>query len=448
MSGQVIWDSASNGPGGSPVTVNNYVVKEEVVADIYTRAVAASMFGKLNGLRNVDVIEIAGSDKKFTIGSGKDSPIWEKKLDQNNTALFTAQEPLEGMPTYGDTSVKPGGHRKFFHAMIQAITISTPAYPLYGHESQYNIKRVIPLKEHEARLRQAIAMWIQREYDLDGMRALLYGLSRGLYLDTDGGKASQLYGATANTRWRAPWNSLVANVSGLVAQNAGNAETHNNALGAAINTGLAVADDTTRFSWKTTKDISAAVDALGMRNIRLNGSELRAVVLMDPRNLYSLREDDKLVQVWAKVTPRQEKNFLLYSRDHLILDDILYLPWTVMSWFRPKVQTSGQIERFGVGMDVDPRVYGFRPATGKLASDVTLSIVLGAGALRRGNRPYEMNFTKYDAPHGKGSEIAAHWDDGWMRNDWYSKDDGGADMYNDSSLFVFNRDANDYGIGI
>jgi len=79
MAGQVDWKDAGSG-------VNDYPVKEEVVSGLYTAATAASVFGKLNAMRDVDVTEIIGGGGRTTIGSGRTSPVFEKTLDENNTA--------------------------------------------------------------------------------------------------------------------------------------------------------------------------------------------------------------------------------------------------------------------------------------------------------------------------------------------------------------------------
>ena len=436
MAGQPQWNDAGSSHSA-------FIVKEEIVASIETRATAASVFGKLNAGRGVDVTEIVAGGGKTTIGSGKESPIHEKTLDQNNTALFTMEEELAGMPTYGDAAVKPGDYPTYLHGEIQARTVSSPAFPIQGFEVRDNVKRVIPLESHVERRKVSISHWMEREYDLDGIRALLYGLSRGLYLNYDGGKGTQLFGTTDATRWRAPLNTYVTGQTGFTPQNVGDAAAHNNALGALL-AGLSPGTANQKFSWETHKAISALIDKIRLRPVKLNGRQFRAVVLTDMRNIYSLREDPKLVNTWIHATPRDDKNLALFSRDAIILDNVFYLPVEMLSWFRPTVNRStGEIVRFGCGFDLDPRTPTFAND-----SDITMSIVLGAGALRRGRRKFSTHFTKKEGDHGKGLEIAVHWDDGWMRNEWFSKDSGAARAYCDTSFVVFNADDGSYGIKI
>jgi hypothetical protein len=438
MAGQVDWKDAGKGD------VNNFIVNAEIVASIEAKATAASLFGKLNAGRVADT-EITGGGGKTVISSGKESPVHEKTLSENNTAKFTLEEELEGMPTYGDAPVKPGDYQKYLHATIEARTISSPGFPIMGFESADNAKRVIPMNDLVSRKKAAISTWMNREFDLDGLRAYLYGLSRGLYMREDGGKGTQLNGTDDATRWRAPWNTFVDGVGqdGLTPQSAASAATHNNNLGALLNT-LSPGNPGQRFRYETHDIIDKLIDQIRLRSVKILGEEFRAVVLMDMRNLYSLRRDPELRELWMKATPRSDKNFAIFSRDYHILDNILYLPVEILKWFRPTVnQSTGEIVRFGCGFDLDPRSPTFRND-----SNITMSIVLGAGALRRGRRKYAMKFTEAAAPHDKGKEIAVHWDDGWMRNEWFSKDGGTPRMHCDTSFTVFNADDGAHSIKV
>jgi len=439
----MVWQDAGKGD------VNNYIVKEEVVAGVYIKAVAASLFGKFNGERDIDQTEIIGGGGTMTIGSGKTSPVHVKTLSQNNTALFTLEEQLVGMPVYGDAAVKPGGAPTYMHTSIQARSIWTPAFQIPGYESRDNMSRVLPVESHIQRRKDQIALWMGVEQDLDAMRALFYGLSRGLFLDVDGGKGVKLYGTEGITdpkqQWRAPWNTYVAGASGLTAQSP-NAATHNNNLAQALLT--IPTGDTGKFTYETHFIIRALVDKLRMRKVTINGTTVDAIVLTDPRNMYSLRQNAALLNLWRTATPRSEKNLAIYSREHIILDDIMYMPAEQLSWFRPQVTgtgTSAQV-KFGCGFDVDPRGADFNPNAG--TQNFTASVVLGAGALRRGRRKFGLKFKVHEEPYGKGMGVCAYWDDGWMRNEWYRKDERAADMFCDSSLFVFNRDSGLYGVQI
>jgi hypothetical protein len=289
--------------------------------------------------------------------------------------------------------------------------------------------------------RPQISKWMEREFDLDGFRALYMGLSRGLWDQENGGKGSSLNGTSDTVRTRVPFNTFVAGASGLTPQY-WDAATHNNALATAL-AGMA-ASEASSFNFGTHEIISALVDQTKMRLVSLGGKEYRAIVLLDPRNAHAIRRDKDLRELWMLATPRDTKNPAIYSRGYLELDDILYLPVQIMKWFRPTINgagASGNRITFGCGMNIDPRP-GFTAP-----SNITTSIVLGAGALRRGRRYGEAKFTSNAGYHGDGLEIAVRYDDGWMRNEWYTKDQR-QEMVCDSSFTVFNWDSGPQGVNI
>jgi hypothetical protein len=63
---------------------------------------------------------------------------------------------------------------------------------------------------------------------------------------------------------------------------------------------------------------------------------------------------------------------------------------------------------------------------------------MGAGALLRGRRK-GVYFTVEEGKHKKGKEYAVHYHDGWMRNEWFTKD-GRSEISNDSMFVQFNYD--------
>jgi hypothetical protein len=223
------------------------------------------------------------------------------------------------------------------------------------------------------------------------------------------------------------------------------AAAHNDALATAL-AGMPN-DDSGKFTLETIELIEALVDQTGLRPVKFGGREYRALVLLDPRNAFSLRRDERLEKKWIFALPRDFKNPALYNRDILVLNEILYLPVQIMKWFRPTIDSdaaNGNQIRFGCGMNLDPRAKDFTNN-----SNITSSIVLGAGALRRGRRYGEVKFTSETGRHGDGLELAVRYDDGWMRNEWYSKDDRGEEeMFCDSSFTVFNYDTGPSGVSI
>jgi hypothetical protein len=258
----------------------------------------------------------------------------------------------------------------------------------------------------------------------------------------NGGKGSSLNGVSDTVRTRVPLNSFVAGASGLTTQ-CWEAGAHNDALAAAM--GGMAASEASNFNFGTHEIISALIDQIRLRPVKLGGKSYRALVLLDPRNAYAIRRDKNLRELWMLATPRDTKNPAIYSRGFLELDDVLYLPVDIMKWFRPTVNgaaQSGNRITFGCGMNLDPRSSDFVNS-----SNITQSIVLGAGALRRGRRYGVAKFTMDTGRHGDGKEIAVRYDDGWMRTEWYTRDDR-EEMLCDSSFTMFNWDSGPHGVDV
>jgi len=425
MAGQTSWNDAGTGE-------NDYVVKEEVTRGLYHQATWASLFGKINAGREVKTQEITHKGGKTVIDDGPDSPVWEKELNENNTALFTQREENKGMPTYGDADVKPGGFAQYKHTRVEARQVDSPAYPVVGFESAQNVKRVI--NDLVTAEKKGIAEWMRKEIDLDALRALFMGASRGLLSTEDGGKGTILNGGSRGQS-RSCYNTLVAGETNLTAKH-WNATQHENELAGLL---AALADsDQFHFTYRTHEMISSLIDDLYFQGITIGGKPYRAVALIDSRNVDRLRQDEKLSTLFKDATPRAEDNLAIYSRKALILDDILYLPAQQMKFFRPSVSgvpSSGNASvLYGAGMNVDPR-----SATFNNPSNITMTAILGRGAIRRGRRKGKTWFTAKEGDHGKGSSYCQHYHDGWMRNEWYTRD-GREEMANDSSLVVYNYD--------
>jgi hypothetical protein len=435
MGGQETWkDHGSD--------INAFVVMPEIVRALYYAAMRKTLFGKMNLGRSVKTTAIIHNGNTLQIDAGNDSPVWEKQLNENNMARFTMREENKGMATYGDGDVQVGDFAQYLHLECHARRTDTPAYPIVGFESADNIKRVI--NDLVSVEKENISTWIAKEMDFDAFRALFMGASRGLLDTKHGGKGIKLYGANTAGTPRVCFNTFVptSNTNADLRQVAQDVDavTHNAALADAL-TDLPTGD-AAYFKYSTHRDISALVDDIQLLPVKIGGREYRAVVITDMRNVYRLREDQDMSNRWAQAAPRAEDNLVLFSRDSLILDHILYLPTHQMKHFRPIVSgaTAGsRTIQWGAGMDKDPRTYS--PAGNP---DITASIVLGAGALIRGRRRGEIRFSQEVGRHGKGAEYAANYDDGWMRREWGAHD-GRSKMFNDSSFIVFNRDAGGVG---
>jgi len=419
MAGQTVWKDDR-----PDVTDNNYVVKAQIARSVYYEAAMNSLFGKLNGPRELRTIESLHKGGTITIPDGRESPVWQQNAKENNTVKFTLREPNKGMATYGDAPVKTGQFAEYKHCDCNVRTVSSPAFPVVGFESQENIKRVI--NDVVTVEKANISRWASEEQDLDAFRSIFHGGSRGLLSTQDGGMGIALTGGTSGQS-RSPLHTLVAGFNDLTPK-AWDVTAHNSNLATRL---LSLTDDESLyFNYQTHILISYLIDNLGLPPVKIGGVQYRAVAITDEWNAYRLRSDAQLVQLWQNAAPRSDKNLALYSRSALVLDDILYIPTTQLRFFRPSV--SSGIITYGAGMDVDPRRASFSNA-----SQILPTVVMGAGALLRGHRRGNMWFTTEEGAHGKGAEYAVHYDDGWRRADWFAQD-GRQAMSNDSSFVVFN----------
>jgi len=420
MAGQVNWNDAGSAQ-------NAEVVQKSIAAGLYYEAAMATLFGRLNGPREITSQKIIHDGGTKIIDAGNSSPVWKKSNDENNRATFTKREPNVGSMTYGDANVKVGDFAEYQHMECNVRTVRTPGFPLVGFESAHNFKRVVAVNQLATVEKENIARFVSEEQDFDAFRALLYGGSRGLITRDDGGMGITLPGATAGGI-RVPTNTLVAGAASLTAKS-WNATTHNTALYTALS-GLSGANPAHRFTYNTHKAISSQVDDLGFKPVVIGGQKYRAVAIIDEWNLHMLRLDPILLQIWREATERSDKNNALYSRGEFVLDDILYIPAQQMRMFRPRVVGSSFV--FGPDNMGDPRPKVFRNN-----SNILMTIVLGAGAVLRGTRSDTAGFTTHQGPHDIGLEISYKYQDGWRRSDWYTAD-GRQKIENDSSLVVFN----------
>lgn len=419
--GQKVW--ADDRPD---VTENNYVVKAEIAQSIYYKAAMACLFGKLNGPRELKTIESIHKGGTVTIPDGRESPVWMQNCNKNPTVRFTLREPNKGMATYGDAPVKTAQFAEYMHCDCNVRLVSSPAWPVVGYESQQNIKRVV---NDVVQVEKAnIARWVSEEQDFDAFRAILEGASRGLLITEDGGKGIAIPGGTSGQA-RSPLNTLVAGTDDLTPTD-WNVAAHNARLVTAL-TNMPLGD-AAQFNYRTHDRISYLIDNLGLQPVKIGGVQYRAVAITDEWNIYALRDrTGPLSQLWQRATERSDKNLAIYSRSALVLDDILYIPAGQLKYFRPRVENGAIV--YGAGMTADPRLDSFSNP-----SDITMTVVLGAGALLRGHRVGYLKFTEEIGNHEKGHEFAFHYNDGWQRADWFAQD-GRQKMSNDSMFVVFNH---------
>jgi hypothetical protein len=258
------------------VTENNYVVKSGIFPGLYYAAEMQCDFVKLNGPRELRTAKNIHRPGQMQIPDGKDSPVHTQNCDENNTVIFTLREPNQGMATYGDAAVKTGGFAQYMHTEVNVRTVSSPAFPVVGFESQRNIKRVI--NDIVAVEKDNIARWVSQEMDLDAYRSFFHGASRGLLAQEDGGMGIRLHGAAASGQYRSPLNTLVASESDLTPKSR-DVSTHNASL-ANLLQNLTDTDEH-YFNYRTHELIGYLINKLGLAPVKIGGKEYRAVVLTD-----------------------------------------------------------------------------------------------------------------------------------------------------------------------
>jgi hypothetical protein len=418
MAGQSAW----NDPGSA---TNAYVVNPQLAKDIYYESEFPTLFGRVNQGREVKVVTIAHGDEKIKIDAGNDSPIWEKSAIENAECRFTQRERMTGNATYGDADVKTGRFAQYKHSVCYVRQVDSPAQPIVGFESSENIKQVI--NDLVSAEKADIALWRQQEIELDAFRGIFLGASRGLLHTEDGARGVALTGAAAG-QYRSCYNTYVEGQSSLTTPNVTRA-THEGTLStllAALSDAAAYA-----FDFDSHKRASYLIQQLKFKPVRIGGRQYRALAVIDPRNVERMAAvGGTLAGLFQYAWERGSKNPALYGMKALELDDILYIPSMYMEYFRPTAD--GTTVTYGCDLNTDPRD-GYTNA-----SNITQTVYMGAGALLRGRRK-NVWVTDAENRHGKGREYSMHYHDGWMRNEWFTKD-GRSSISNDSMLICYNYD--------
>jgi hypothetical protein len=419
---------------------NEYIVNPRISKDIYYQSEYATLFGRLNGGREVKITEIERGDKKMQINAGgNDSPVWEQDFqDETGEARFTCQEPLAGLETYGTADVKPGQFTGFKHEVVYAIQADSPVYPIIDTESQMRQTELISVADVIPGKKREMTLWREKQVELNAFRAITDGASRSLLYSSDGGMAIALPGATAGQN-RSCYNTWVANQSALTTPNY-TRTTHEGTLATLL--ASVTNNDDFQFTYELHKQMSYQVSHLKFKPITIGNSEYRAGCIIDPRLIERLvRVSGSLATLYTYAMPRSDKNPALDGLQTIELDGILYIPSMYMEYFRP-VETGGLTTAY-LPSGADPFDSSFANT-----SNLCMAFYFGAGALLRGRRK-KVWFTvsgegASDAGHKKGTTFCLHYYDGWKRTEWVTKD-GRSEMYNDSSLMLYCYDP---GVGI
>jgi hypothetical protein len=429
MAGQSTWNNAD-------AATNAYVVRARLQKEIYYQSTWMTVFGKANANRTVDTVEIEHTGGK-TVDVTNSSLVWEKQFGKasngGNEVRYTLREDNKGHATYGATQPNSGDYAQYKHSVCFTNEVKSPKYPIVDSESEEKIREVID--DLVSTEKSAISLWRAQEVDLDGVRSLVGGASRGLLNTTDGGLGVTLFGGTAGAQ-RSCYNFMVANATALVTPSAVLA-THEQACHDAI-AGLSDNDDY-QFDYEEHMKLSYYAGKLGFKPVTIGKGEYRAVVFQDPRLTERLtKTGGTLSDLFKYAWERGDKNPALYRMKALVLDDILYMPLQVLEYFRCASNGGGTGITYGCGFTDDPRASAYTNS-----NNLCLSIMMGAGALLRGMER-RVWWTASVDDHTGAADYCVHYRDGWMRREWYTKDSR-SEMKNDSTLVHVSYDP---GVGV
>jgi hypothetical protein len=433
-------------PRGS--STNEYIVEVGIEKDVHYQSEWRTIFGRLNGMRDVNITKVERDGEEVEItGGGESSPVWEKTFgEENREARFAYEEPLNGTRTYGQQDLGPGAFTAYKHEVIQATQIDSPTFPILDRESQLRQSALIPISDVIPRKKKAIRMFVEKWKEIDAFSAICDGYSEPALDSTNGGLNLALPGASAGQN-RSCYNTWVAGASALTVPNF-TRSTHENTLADAVYSYpySSYTNSSYGFTYELHQMMSWQISALKFPSVKIGNAEYRAGCIIDPWLLRRLvRPNGTLATYMEYALPRSEKNPVLDGMQTIELDNILYIPSMYWQYFRPTPTAATG--------STDTMVYrtaGTDPFDASFAntSKCCLAWYFTSGALLRG-RSTKVWFTasgegQSDAGHKKGTTFAIHYDDVWKRTEWVTKD-GRSAIANDRSLMLF---AGDPGPGI
>ena len=407
MAGQAYW-------GNYGAATHAEIVGKKLQKELYFKTTWKTIFGTLNGGREVRTQMHRFEGRQTQVHIGNSSVVQEVSVTQGNQFTLTMQEELEGMAGYGDEPVNTSGYANYKHSNGYVNQCDSKEWQLPGRCSQKQAAEV--LGDPKGELLNGIADWAAKEQDYDAVRACLEGLSRGLLLTTNGGLGVAQPGATAG-QIRSCYNFYTP--AGLVTPSRTQA-THEANVENAI---TALGDTVGHYFGIEEADAIGNLCETGLVDPpTVNGHKYVAIHIIDPALLWRLMARAGTVDTLMKAALERGKSNPAF--DHMQayeLDGMLYIPYRPLMKFRMSADAGASTVAYGAGHTYDPRTH-------VNASYICLDIILGAKALLRG-RDKRIWITTKTGDHEKGVGYAAHYDDGWTRNEWDAKD-GRTEMEN------------------
>lgn len=421
MAGQSYWGNAGD-------STHAFIVNPKLQKEIFFKTTWMTLVGRLNGGREVkeQVMAFQGGRKKVDIGNS--SIVQEKTIMQGNEFRTTMMEYLNGDATYGDEAVASGDYAQYKHAQGWVNQIDSPAWQLPGRNSLKQAAEVITNPKGDILF--GIERWVAEEIDADWIRSALMGASRGvLSTSADGALGIALPGATAG-QFRSCYNFYTP--AGVVTPNR-TRNTHEASVKTAV---AAVANNAAgHFDLGEHDALVNLADQYYQEPAMLGGRQYKGIFVCHRALIWRMFARGGTLETLAKdARERAKSNPAL---DHITaweLDDILYIPYRLIENYA--IDSSGTYVVYGPGLDGDPRNF-------TTTDERYPSLFMGAKSFLRG-RDKRVWITTEEGRHGKGIEYAAHWDDGWVRNEWDAKD-GRTAMENPHMFVTCHYDA---GIGV
>jgi len=422
MAGQSYWGNAGD-------STNAFIVNPKLQKEIFFKTTWMTLIGRLNGGREIkeQIMAFQGGKKKIDIGNS--SIVQEKTIMEGNEFRTTMMEYLNGDATYGDEAIASGDYAQYKHAQGYVNQCDSPAWQLPGRCSLKQAAEVITNPKGD--LMMGIERWVSEEIDVDWIRAGLMGASRGvLSSSAQGSLGIALPGATAG-QFRSCYNFYCSN--GTVVSPSRVRNTHEAAVKAAV---AAVGNDAAgHFDLGEHDALVNLCDQYYIEPPTVGGRQYKGIYVTHRALIWRLFSRGGSLETLAKdARERAKTNPAL---DHITaweLDDILYVPYRLIEKYA--IDSSGTYVVYGPGLDTDPRNF-------TTANERYPSLLMGGKSFLRG-RDKRVWITTEVGRHNKGVEYAAHWDDGWTRNEWDAKD-GRTEMENPHMFTTCHFDA---GIGV
>jgi hypothetical protein len=332
--------------------------------------------------------------------------IKRKKITEGGFITETMEEAFTGLPTYGDAQHPAGDFVDYKNIRVYVNTINSPAMPIQGKNVQRRVK--MSIENLPARARENVINWAAEEMEIQALYSLIYAaspsiLKAGADLNFSPGVNA---GAGVGTPLMNEW--WYTKAGGLLTYNTTPA-TWNSTVNTAVQS--LAASSSSMIALSDIQVIRSILDDKLFWPITFNGKKYKALALCDTdlwHRLHNLMGNSFLTAM-----PRGWDN-PLYSVDYVLeYDGFMFIPVPNMKKLRPAYNATNGYPDFGPSMTQDHRNYSTSSYCALIQFVTTNAIFEG----------YDNSIKVVDSTgrFGKGMDIAAELDLGYVRGEWYSK---------------------------